>query len=597
MKERTCKILGAAACLMTSAAAAAMPNIVASNIFPWTHANVPGLGSVRFLDSISSPFDRIYVSPNGNRWIFRGLTNSLNRRVIVTGQGLNNSGAALVVQEGVAYPSTVFSVTSLRAMCGVNDTGQVAFSLDQSGNTASDDMVFRTIPGNATFDLIAQEGTQAVGQTAGIGYGISNNSVNLLNSGQVDLLSLSLTGTVADAAVFQLTNPTTGSVLFKKNVSVPSGQLVNPSQTIESFTSDAFRTDADGTHTLFQCDLNGPTGTDFVVVKDGGVIMQEGVTLPGSGYSDPVASGSGAAPSLSARNGHTIIKGWNQNSGLDWVYVDGAVRAERGQPIIPNSSELWTDSFWTTSFNGVSINSGGHFVVSGFTNNSSSGQNEVIVYDGRVVLAREGDRVDLNQNGLPDDNCFLGRTQLDTMTIGDNGVVYWVSDLLNSSGFVLGYGVIALQAPTQISPSNYAINFGVEISAPGVGRLEMVDANSVEICQNLDQEDPNPAQMEVSGTNGNVNPESLTLHVVCRADANDREVFTEFFSFVANDWVGVPSVPITDSDTLYDFVAPGTAGDFVNDADGAMIARITGFLGAADNPTLPCWAFNAVSWE
>ncbi len=114
MKERTCKILGAAACLMTSAAAAAMPNIVASNIFPWTHANVPGLGSVRFLDSISSPFDRIYVSPNGNRWIFRGLTNSLNRRVIVTGQGLNNSGAALVVQEGVAYPSTVFSVTSLR---------------------------------------------------------------------------------------------------------------------------------------------------------------------------------------------------------------------------------------------------------------------------------------------------------------------------------------------------------------------------------------------------------------------------------------------------------------------------------------------------
>ena len=152
-------------------------------------------------------------------------------------------------------------------------------------------------------------------------------------------------------------------------------------------------------------------------------------------------------------------------------------------------------------------------------------------------------------------------------------------------------------APPTISPSGYTVNYGIETTTPGLARLQANDADSVDLCQNLDQEDPNPIQIEISGTNANVNPANLKFNLVCRAEANDREIYVEMFSFTLGDWVGIPSVPVTDSDALYTFTSPGTAGDFVNDGDGAMISRITGFLGAADSPTLPCWSFNQAFWD
>ncbi len=151
--------------------------------------------------------------------------------------------------------------------------------------------------------------------------------------------------------------------------------------------------------------------------------------------------------------------------------------------------------------------------------------------------------------------------------------------------------------PTDIVAAGYQVNYGVETTAPGVANLQANDSDTVQLCLNPDQEDPNPVQMEVSATNGNVNPSSLNFNLVCRAEANDREVYVEMFSFGLGDWVGSPSFPVTDSDALYTVAAPGTAGQFVNDGDGAMITRITGFLGAADSPTLPCWDFNYCYWE
>jgi len=152
-------------------------------------------------------------------------------------------------------------------------------------------------------------------------------------------------------------------------------------------------------------------------------------------------------------------------------------------------------------------------------------------------------------------------------------------------------------APPLIVAAGYQVNYGVETTAPGVANLQANDGDTVQLCLNPDQEDPNPVQMEVSATNGNVNPATLNFNLVCRAEANDREVYVEMFSFSLGDWVGSPSFPVTDSDALYTVAAPGTAGDFVNDGDGAMITRLTGFLGAADSPTLPCWDFNYCYWE
>lgn len=251
---------------------------------------------------------------------------------------------------------------------------------------------------------------------------------------------------------------------------------------------------------------------------------------------------------------------------------------------------------WTTTFNGANNQedflfdaslSGTTLYAAGFVTVSTSNRDSIL-----LGLNTSTGAVSWNKqyNGAGSDWDVAN-----AMALGADGSVYLAGysyvTVTNANGMLLRY------APPLVVPSGYQVNYGVETSVPGVARLQANDANSVDICQNLDQEDPNPIQVEMNGTNGNVNPATLKFNVVCRAEANDREIFVEMFNFNVGDWVGSPSVPVTDSDALYTFNAPGTAGQFVNDGDGAMLSRITGFLGAADSPTLPCWSFNYCYWE
>ena len=151
--------------------------------------------------------------------------------------------------------------------------------------------------------------------------------------------------------------------------------------------------------------------------------------------------------------------------------------------------------------------------------------------------------------------------------------------------------------PSSSVPTSYTVNFGIETTVPGVARLAQQDGSTVQLCQNLDQEDPAPVQLEVQGTFPNNSPANLTLDVVAAAEANDREIYVEMFSYALSDWVGSPSVPVTDSLALYSFGAPGTASNFVRNSDGQVLARITGFLGAADQPSLPCFDFDKFAWR
>ena len=161
---------------------------------------------------------------------------------------------------------------------------------------------------------------------------------------------------------------------------------------------------------------------------------------------------------------------------------------------------------------------------------------------------------------------------------------------------ILGLAFV-YQAPSAFGVSDYAVNFGVETTPPGVANLQANDAATVQLCLNPDQEDPAPVQMEVKGLHSTPNPSSLKFNLVCRAEANDREVFIEMYNHDLGDWVGSPSFPVTDADALYSVNAPGTPGEFVANDNNGMITRITGFLGAADTPTLPCWDFNYCYWE
>jgi hypothetical protein len=63
------------------------------------------------------------------------------------------------------------------------------------------------------------------------------------------------------------------------------------------------------------------------------------------------------------------------------------------------------------------------------------------VLNGNVIVAREGDPVDLDGNGLYDDDCFIGRGNntltafsADNAFLTDEGVLYMFINLRNGAG-------------------------------------------------------------------------------------------------------------------------------------------------------------------
>src|SRR5690606_188027 len=74
----------------------------------------------------------------------------------------------------------------------------------------------------------------------------------------------------------------------------------------------------------------------------------------------------------------------------------------------------------------------GDYLVVGNTDNADTGADSVVVLNGETVLLREGDAVDLDGNGMLDDDAFVGRG-VNTNTAfgassGGNPNSWWLSD-------------------------------------------------------------------------------------------------------------------------------------------------------------------------
>jgi len=110
--------------------------------------------------------------------------------------------------------------------------------------------------------------------------------------------------------------------------------------------------------------------------------------------------------SVLAVNGSWAARG-RDNSGTaaaapDWAVRDGVLLAQTGDSV-EGGAELWGDTFYS-----VAIDASGGWALSGRTNSADPAADDVVVVNG-VVVAREGDPVDVNGNGIFDDDAFIGR--------------------------------------------------------------------------------------------------------------------------------------------------------------------------------------------
>jgi len=449
MKHRTVLAVGVVALLGIGASAFGQATVIFSNIQTSPTSDVPGFPGHKFNPGAGTQFDRPFVSPDGSRWIFGAIADdpTADLDVIILGTGLTSAGSSLGVKEGDAAPGGAGVYSTLDTSMGINDAGNWAFGGDTTAPTTTDDVIVRWTAGPG-FELMGREGTPVPGMGGTIGFGSTNDAAHILNNDETRFRSASLTTATTQQILYKCTSLAIGSVMVQTDVTIPAGQLTPPPQSIDNLTTERFRSDATGAHYIYGGDVNVTTTTDLMVVFDGTVVAQEGSPLPGSSFVSNVTTftGDNGSLQLSANNGHYLFRGSNAD-GIDWVAGNGTVRAITDQPIFTGSLELFDDATFTTTFFVNAVNSNGDYIIGGTTNAPDVNKNAVLVLNGTTLVMREGDPVDVDGNGLFDDDAFVSVFNNDDAFLTDNLWYYFNADLRNGAGTAIGQAFMRLQVP------------------------------------------------------------------------------------------------------------------------------------------------------
>jgi len=189
-------------------------------------------------------------------------------------------------------------------------------------------------------------------------------------------------------------------------------------------------------------DPDGNSALPAQLVAGGQFLTADGGTVNRITRWDSSASRFFDGSSISVHSEDLFIRG---QTGLTtatgaFAFSTGGIRIETGEQIVsPPTGEAWIG----TAFAGFSGNSNGDYIIAGRTSANES-TNDVIVLNGTTVIVREGDPVDVDGDGLFDDDCFIGHATpassaftSDTMFVTNDGWLYFVANIKNGAG--VGY--------------------------------------------------------------------------------------------------------------------------------------------------------------
>ena len=403
-------------------------------------AAVPGFPGFEFEPgTLSSHFARVFGSPSGN-WILTANTDdpsSTNDEVLIV------NGTAVLKEGDVAPWDVANNMGGFDTRVQINDTGDYVFAMNLSPTSTNDDYTIKVTAG-PTYNVVAQEASpmQSIPTST---YDDTIQSSILLADGTVGLEADGVDGgaiTSTTDEIFELG----ATVVAQEGVTVPAGQVGGATETAENFDTEDLWASANGATTLWQGDLSGSTSTDDVVVVNNVVVLQEGVVIPGSPFIDPIDS-SGIVGVSMTPSGTWFARGNNDLTEQDWVVRDGVVVAAVGQPVVPGAAEVWDDTDFSGCFFAHVGNGVGDFIVAGVTDNDSE-YNGVVVYNGSQVILREGDPVDLDNDGLFDDGAYFDTFGDDDFYLSDANELYFVATFQDAAGDRIGQGFFS----TSIAP-------------------------------------------------------------------------------------------------------------------------------------------------
>jgi glucose/arabinose dehydrogenase len=395
-------------------------------------AGAPEVTNLKSLESI-------VVSADGSTWLATGRTQQGTSLEIIMLKGNATSDGTMFLQEGQPVPDG--SAGELIEFFGsglgrFDDANRFAMSLRARGGVAS---VFQKVLmwDGVNWTMRAEMGDLYTGLSDILTnpsgdeiVGNSIGSIHLLNDGRIgaqDSTIGNISTTRRPAIFYDL------AMFHQTNVTTVTNLAGSGSDTWGGISANTFYSSPDGAHWIAIGTIAGaPSTENDMLVYDGQVVIQEGKLIP----STSITAGAIFAADI-ARNGDWFARG-RDSSGTsaaapDWAVRNGVLIAQTGDPI--SGSENLGDTF-----SGFTGNAVGDWVLTANTDNADAGLNEVLLWNG-VVVAREGDPVDIDGNGLFDDNAFLGRGnntlscfQANDLQLTDNNVLYFLASIRDGSG-------------------------------------------------------------------------------------------------------------------------------------------------------------------
>ncbi|HEX2838411.1 MAG TPA: hypothetical protein VHN77_09820 [Phycisphaerales bacterium] len=468
-------------------------------------AGTPGLPGV-----LNSNFGRVHRSPTTNQWNVVITTNSgdVNTdQVLVQGQGL---AGTLIAQESVT-PTENGEVVNLSTSLPeprFNDVGQWSLAYRALPTTTLSDRVVRSSSGGFTTFARSEDHPTVPAFIDFWGFGTANtvsfSGVEVAADGSMGFLASNMAPNDLGGleAIFRISTPGTATLVARvmDAATAPTGQS-GPQAPWLDIDTGTLRWNAAGTSSICTGELASDTSIDRIAVVSGVVVAQEGSALPGTAFTSAVST---IADPWMESNGDWFLRGTNQD-GTGWIIRNGAVIAQTGQPIFPGSTELWG------SFIDFKGNNAGSYVVLGTSNLADGLRNSVIVANGQVVVVRESDPVDIDDNPNTPADLFIG-TLRDRCTLLDDGYFYFAPSLKTNptnTGNTTGNRASLLRVAIPTGPTCDAIDFNADGLFPDTADInDFLSVFSGGPCTN----DPNCGDIDFN--NDGLFPDTLDINAL-----------------------------------------------------------------------------------
>lgn len=420
------------------------PTVIYSTIQSSPTSDVPGLPGVKFLSGTTA-FSRPFRSDNGQFWAMRASTNETDpniRQMILTGSG---TAGSIALKRGDAAPwsGAGHNAGAIRERIAINDLGHFAFSINMDGTapTTADETIAYY---NGAFNVVAREGGPVPG-VAGEAFGGTLDSPVLTNNGKVGFVAPGTAGGLPSTQDdFLLLD---GAILAQTGIpGTPTGQV--GAETWSVFNQTDFYVNAVGTKWMEAGSLTGAAASNSIVAIDNAVHLQEGQLYPG--LDNPI--GTTFTETIMSVEGDVWVRGTTTNSEEDYVMLNGAVVAKNNE-LVPGGfpGERFSDNLFSATFFEMTSNGLGDFVYGATTDYADPEFDAVIVFNDLSVILRQGDPVDVNGDGLFNDNAYIDIFNNDDMFLTDDLWLYFTAELRDAASVTIGQAFLRVRVPEPAS--------------------------------------------------------------------------------------------------------------------------------------------------